>query len=383
MNTTKVLATACVATLLLCSCDGKKKEVETFATNFARNVEDGDIEALKSVYPQIEEADSIALEFNPDSLKVDKTDKENVYSIYYGNGVSATVSMKDDGSMEVTETKGIFAYPDAKEEFAKNIGALKGDLTDSDKAKRMTLVDFIAEDIYHNYSEKRKHAIVNKGATITKDIMFMMDAGSGYYTLMNTTDEPIKGDEYTITWEDIYLAAMVDETNHRVETGKDIPAHGTVKIPFQFSGHSQSSITKITMKELSNEEFMKTYTPKGNEYKEYVNEHGDDVTKGSSKLGDGPYMIQGKLGGKYAVHINLEKGMKSGSYYYDKNGPDATLELKVQEFNPKTGKLVLEEHNNKGQVTGTFNGTLSATNYIGQMTSFQNKVYDFDMTVTR
>ena len=35
-----------------------------------------------------------------------------------------------------------------------------------------------------------------------------------------------------------------------------------------------------------------------------------------------------------------------------------------------------------GQVTGTFTGTLSSTGFVGQMTSYQGKIYDFKMTVT-
>lgn len=136
------------------------------------------------------------------------------------------------------------------------------------------------------------------------------------------------------------------------------------------------------MKELSNEEFMAGYTPVGNEYEAYVKEHGDEVSAAGKKLSDGPYHIQGKLGGKYAVHITLDRGMKQGSYYYDKMGPSARLELKVLDFNPKTGKLILEEHNDMGQVTGTFTGTLSSTGFVGQMTSYQGKIYDFNMTVT-
>ena len=374
MKKTRLFITVPLAAALLCSCSGNKKEVTDFAADFARKVQAGQVDSLKMVYPQIEDADSIAVTFVADSLRVDDTDKEGVYNVSYGNGVAVTVRMDGDGRMTVLDSRGLFAYP--------KTGALNGDLTDAEKAKRMAIVDLMAEDIYSRYSDKRKNAIVNLGLTITKDIMFRMDEGAGYYTLKNTTDRPIKGNEYTITWEDVHMMSLEDDTRYRTETGKDIPANGTVKFPVEFTEYAGSSISKITMKELSNEEFMAGYTPVGNEYEAYVKEHGDEVSAAGRKLSDGPYHIQGKLDGKYAVHITLDKGMKQGSYYYDKMGPSARLELKVLDFNPKTGKLILEEHNDMGQVTGTFTGTLSSTGFVGQMTSYQGKIYDFNMTVT-
>lgn len=380
-KTQTFLAVAFVAAMMV-SCSGKEKKVADFATDFAHKVQTGQMYSLKMVYPQIENADSVAINFVADSLRVEKTDEKGIFKVNYGSGVTAVVKMDDNGQMSIAETKGVFAYPKAKEKFAEKVGALKGEFNDVEKAKRMAIVDLIAEDIYEDYSSRRKNAIVNLGFTITRDIMFAMEAGEGYYTLKNTTDMPIKGSEYTITWNDYYMGWGHDESKYRTQTGKDIPANGTVRIPSQFTGHEGSNLSKITMKELSNEEFMDTYTPVGNEYEAYVKEHGDDVKNVTKKLHDGPYKIKGKLGGKYAVHITIEKGMKTGSYYYDKNGSGATLALKVQDFNPKTGKLILEEQNDKGQVTGTFNGTLSSTSYIGQMTSFQGKTYDFDMEVT-
>lgn len=315
---------------LLCSCSGKKKEVERFATDFAHKAQSGQMDSLKMIYPQIEDADSISINFVADSLKVDKTDKEGIYNVSYGNGVSAVVKLDNDGSLSVIETKGLFAYTKEKEGFAEKIGALEDDINDEEKAKRMAIVDLVAENIYEKYSNRRKNAIVNLGSTITEDITYMFETGSGYYTLKNTTDEPIHGNEYTITWTDSHIGMDGDRTSYRTEHGKDIPANGTVRIPYDFSGHDFTEISNIAMRELSNQEFMATYTPIGNEYEAYVKKHGDSVKNISKKLDDGPYHIKGKLGGKYAVHITLEKGMTNGSYYYDKYGPSAKLELRCR-----------------------------------------------------
>lgn len=183
MKKTRLFITVPLAAALLCSCSGNKKEVTDFAADFARKVQAGQVDSLKMVYPQIEDADSIAVTFVADSLRVDDTDKEGVYNVSYGNGVAVTVRMDGDGRMTVLDSRGLFAYPKEKEQFARKTGALNGDLTDAEKAKRMAIVDLMAEDIYSRYSDKRKNAIVNLGLTITKDIMFRMDEGAGHYTL--------------------------------------------------------------------------------------------------------------------------------------------------------------------------------------------------------
>lgn len=381
MKQTTPIAVALLSATLLCACSGKKKEVSNFAADFAQKVEAGKVDSLKMVYPAIADADSIAIKFVADSLKVDETDKDGVYSVSYGNGVTALMQRADDGRITVVETKGLFAYPKDKITFAQKTGALKPGINDAEKARIMADVESMAEAIYEKYSARRKGAIQNLGLTITRDIMFMMDTGSGYYTLKNTTDKPISGNEYTITWLDEYIG-IVDSRGYRVEKGKDIPAYGTVRLPITFTGHAHTDIHKITMKELSADEFMAIYTPTGNEYETYLKENGSSSGKMNEKLSDGPYKIKGKLGGKYAIHMTLDKGMKTGSYYYDKNGAGNPLTLLIKSFNPRTGKIKIEEHNAKGEVTGTFTGTLSATSFSGKMTSFQGKTYAFDMAST-
>lgn len=378
------LTAAALTAALLCSCSGEKKTVTDFATSFAGWVADAKADSILAVYPDSKYAEKLAIDFVADSLTVDKSDTAGVYKVSYRNGVSALVKIDPNGNCSITETRGVFSYPKEKLEFARKTGALKDDETDVELATTMATVDALAGSLYEKYSQERKKAIVVSEPVITRDVMFMLDEGAGYYTLTNTTSQPVKGSEYTITWQGDYLGPMGDSTNHSVENGKDIPANGSVNIPFEFTGRYFPTLKKVTMKEMSVDEFFAAYEPQGREFATYVKDHGHvaPVVAGEG-LGDGPFELNGKIGGKHAVRMTLDKGMKTGSYYYDKMGPQNPLNLKITEYNPKTGKLKLEETNANGEVTGTFIGTLSADDFTGSMTSYRGQTFNTVLKVNR
>lgn len=364
------------------SCDKAQKSAETFASQFANYAAKEMLDSMVAVYPAVELADKVEVDFFADSLSVKKADKEGEYWVTYNHDQKMLVAVDKDGKVNVVESNGIFKYSPAKMSFAEKVGAMKKGLNDEAIAKRMIQVDNLSTDLFNDYVKSRKDAVKNMGYTVTYEPMYGMELGTGYYTLKNTTDQPIGGDEYELTfsgWE--YYAGMPKEKVWTdIEPGKDIPARGTITIEEDFTMHHNRDLKAITMHIPTKESFFKNYSPTGDEYNEYIRVHGDEVVKKNS-LGYGPFTIAGKLGGKYPIHINLAKGMKSGSYYYDKNGPKATLDLHVKSYNENTGDLTMEEKNNKGEVTGTFIGILTPYTYTGKMTSFQGKTYDFTLDV--
>lgn len=371
------------AAITFASCsDPGEKAMTDFSQTFAHYVNDNRTDSVIAVYPAAELAEEMSIDYNPDSVTVTKTETEGLYHINYGNGTSIIVETRENSLPTVIQSHGLFKYPEEKIKFATATGAIKNDMTDEKLAKTMVNVDNMATSLFNDYVASRKNAVKNMGATITKEIEFMMDEGKGYYTLKNTTDQPISGDEYSITWKHTYMGSGIEDVTRKIEPGKDIPENGTARIPFSFSGHSYSEIQAITMNTPSQETFFKNYKPTGKEYKTYISENGEDNAK-AQKLGNGPYELAGKLGTKLAIHVNLEKGMKKGTYYYDKYGPSNTLQLVVKSFNPNTGDLTLEETNDKAEVTGTFIGKLSNESYTGKMTAYTGKTYNFDLKVTK
>lgn len=381
MNNTITSIAAC-ALLMLASCSNPRMDkAKAFAASFANDINDGNTESVVAVYPDAEYAEDLALDYIADSVTINETGQPDELEISYGNGTSLTVEIPDDASsVKVISSTGLFKYPGEKLSFARKVGAINGNITDKTLAERMVTVENLSTALFNDYAASRKNAIKNLGFTVTKDIEFAVEEGKGYYTLKNTTDQPISGDDYQIALEWTSMGPGYEETNIEMEKGKDIPAGGTVRIPQSFTGHIFSDIKAITMKTPAKEDFFKNYEPTGKEYADYVAKHGAKVDL-SNKLSDGPYKLAGKLGGKYAVHVSLEKGMVKGSYYYDKSGPSATLNLSIKSFNPRTGDLTIEETNDKGEVTGTFTGILTAESYTGKMTAFTGKTYNFTLAV--
>lgn len=369
------------ATLLAGCADSKKEQVQSYANKLARYAAENK-DSLVAIYPAAEYAEEIKFTYQPDSITVTPGDTEGSYRADLGNGVYILTQLTDNGEVKLNGTYGLFNYSPDKKEFAKKAGAPIDTMSDASLAKAMIIIDNLSSELFKEYAESRKHAIKNLGFTTTKDITYMMEEGRGYYTLKNTTDKPIDGSEYTITWEDYYIGFGVESSKKSTEPGKDIPANGTIRLQTTFTGHGGRSFKSVTMSTPSQEQFFANYTPTGKEYQNYIDNHGADVAV-PNKLSNGPYTIVGKLGGKYPIHLQLDEGMKSGAYYYDKMGPNNQLTLSVKSFNKNTGELVLEEMNDKGDVTGSFIGTLRPDAYTGTMTAYTGKSYKFDLTVQK
>ncbi|MDE5665260.1 MAG: hypothetical protein K2I31_04895 [Duncaniella sp.] len=383
MKLTPLSLAAASAAMLFTSCsDPREQKLSDFSENFARHITAGQLDSIIAIYPAAELAEEIAIDYIPDSVSISKTETEGIYRISYGNGTSILVESPENGPMAIIESRGLFKYPEDKIKFATATGAIKNDISDEKLATTMANVDNMATTLFNDYVASRKNAVKNMGETITKEIEFMMDEGKGYYTLKNITDQPISGDEYSVTWKYTYMGMGHEEVTRKIEPGKDIPANGTVRLNFSYSGHSFPEIQAITMNTPSQESFFKNYKPTGKEYSEYISQYGEDAAS-AKKISDGPYELAGKLGTKLAIHVNLDKGMKKGTYYYDKYGPSNTLQLVVKAFNPNTGDLTLEETNDKAEVTGTFIGKLSDTSYTGTMTAYTGKTYNFDLKIVK
>lgn len=374
---TAALALGC---LMLASCSNHNEEVKEFAVDFGNKVAANQLDSVRMLYPGAEMADSMALAFSADSITVDALDKDGEYKVVYGNGKSITVTRAEDGKITVKESTGLFAYPKANMEFAAATGALTPDMTDAKLAEVMANIAGLKAKLYEDYVNQLKNALVVGKLKITKDITFMMEEGRGYYPLVNTTDQPIKAGDYTLNFRTSWIYFGDEGSKNYSEKGKkDIPAKGTIQVPITFTGHASQELISGTVAAPTMETFLANFKPTGKEYAEYA-KTAKPLTPGK-KLSDGPYTITGKIGGKYTIHMTLDKGMKTGSYYYDNKGAANKLTLSIKSFDPNSGRIVIEERTNKGDISGTFTGILTDSNFSGEMTVASNgKTYNFDMT---
>ena len=267
--------------VILSSCSDRKIE---FAEYVAEYVATNKVDSLAMVYPEaIFDSISFSTEYN--SIETEKTDVPNVVRAKFGE--SAYIDIKEDegGVLSIVESSGIAAFPEQKLELAKKAGAVNDSITDIALAENMAIMDDVITALYDEAVEEYNKSISIHGPKITKQSMFMMDQGLGYFTLQNNTDRNIAGDEYTVVWRhgDVgaaYQGMGVDRTEYSDVDGKNIPAHGSVQYDFSFDGHNSNTIARVDMKPLTMKAFLETYDFTGKEFDEYVKENGrPDVLK--------------------------------------------------------------------------------------------------------
>jgi hypothetical protein len=139
-------------------------------------------------------------------------------------------------------------------------------MDDVDVAAHISELDSLSTWIYSEYEKSLEGAITVGKPVVTKNIQAAFETGEGYILLTNNTDKDIAGKDYQIRWKYIYLGGMADSTNYANVDGKDIAAHKSVKIPYQFSGHAYMEISSVKMKEMSMDEYLASYQPTGDEY---------------------------------------------------------------------------------------------------------------------
>lgn len=377
MSKMKLMA-ALVLAAGLSACSGDK-DVREFAEKFGHELSDNDVAAIHEVYPESEKCDSFALDLIKDSIRIEKTDNPDIFIVSYGDGHSMEVKRKGENRFSVLSSKGLFAYPKAELRFAKATGALDKVKNDAGLAEVMDVIPAFRVYLYNEYKSKRKNALTNLGAKITKDIQYAVETGHGYYTIKNNTDDIIEGSEYELVWTDEYMGMAGYNSSTRVTPGKDVAPNNTITVPFTFTGHDFTSLSNIRIKDVTMDRFMTDFKAKGNEYETYRKAFPE--SKGRKDSPQGEIALAGKIGTKNAIHMSLDLDNHTGSYYYDKYGPGNRLTLAVKIYDPASGKIQIEERNPQGEVTGTFEGTLTSTELSGTMTNYKGKTFPFSFTV--
>lgn len=288
-----ISALAACSMLLLASCSNPRADkAKAFADEFASLVNSDNLDPLIAIYPDAALADSLHLVYNPDSVRVSETDTPDNFEINYGNGVCIVVNISlKKSTVKVISSTGLFVYPYEKLSFARKVGAIDGTLDDKTIAERLTEVEMLTTALFNNYVASRKNAILNLGLKTTDEPLSDVETNSGYYTLMNISDQPLSGDDYQISWYwwD-YSRPIGYESRYYTKKGVDIPAGGSVRIPVSFNNLSGMSISGISINTPSIEDFFRQYQPTGKEYGEYIAKHGKSesaiTAKASEKISE-------------------------------------------------------------------------------------------------
>lgn len=264
-------ALSLILIVIVSSC-GKKispeDEVRNYSKYFLEKLSANQLDSLMDTYADISFADSI-VPLQSDTIIIAESTPGN-FDVTLMDGVTLKVNRDDEGKITVKESRGLFAFPADKVEIAKKTGMANDSISDKALANRLKDKDFF--EFIHNQIEEKKNSILSytKNLTITKNIAYMMDTGSGYYTITNNTDKDIKGSDYNMIFKYTFIGMGIVNSSTISEKGKDIPAKGSVRIPKDFTGHHVVEFRGIKIN-IPEEELLSNYIPfTGKEYQEYL-----------------------------------------------------------------------------------------------------------------
>ena len=273
--------------IMLVACTENKdlEAVKQFANDFASKVRNNQVDSIRALYPDAVLCDSFALKFVADDIDVKKTDKDDKYIIHLGEGISFTVKKDEEGNMNITESHGLFAYPNETMDIARGVGIWEDELTDAQFAERVNdndFKDFLSEKAMSDFTQKIEAKEVSYTWATDKSI------DKVFVTLKNLSDFDLKKSDYKIKsyWqynngnhEDAYVNSVDLKAgeNKKVEVGLDyFPYITEAEIK---SGKCKLSITCDVILTISRDEILKNYyKPTGGEYLEYFNNKKQNKT---------------------------------------------------------------------------------------------------------
>lgn len=240
---------------LIASC-GKKTtpedEVRNYGNYFVEKLNANQLDSLKITYPGIAEADSIVA-IKSDTIVVTET-APGLYDLTIAEGVILKVNRSEDGNITVTESRGLFAFPDNKLVIAKKTGMWNDTISDAQLNERMK------DEEFFKYIDKNVNAKKNKILTINGG------------TVTNNTDKTIDGSEFTVTKAFHVRGNYFSRgaTSYSSIKGKTLKPGESMRVSLVQALMGMEYLSGIKWV-IPQEEVITKYIPfSGNEYQEYL-----------------------------------------------------------------------------------------------------------------
>lgn len=261
------------------SCSDIKKEVKTFATEFAQNVNSKKMDAVQEIYPDAAKIDSFALDFNPDSIVVTETETPNVFRVSFSSNKNMLVQRADDGKLTVKESHGLYAISPKEMDFALKTGWVKQDMPDVQLATQMAdtaFVSYISSDFIKSF-KKKFH--ISKFSDSRHDYASDLTGGGEWtITVKNDCDIDIAGIDYNVE-----LVSPISKKKNVIFEGKDIFSGVEAVFKSEFLDSDfyilydsegpldwREPTAKINILLSDVELLSKYFHPDGNEYENYL-----------------------------------------------------------------------------------------------------------------
>ena len=276
----KLSFVACaMSALVLASCGGagstedtKEKALDSakvFAVDVATKVSKGQKDSLVALYPDVAKADSLALSFVADSINVVEIDSVN-YLAKFDDGKQFSIAKDAQGKFAVTESKGLFVYPEKDLNFAKKTGMWVDSLTDVQFAERMATMNEFRNYLIGIFKAP-KPLVIKKGKAYSTGEFAMDYLAKIQYIVTNTSDKPVSGSEYNVVsrYDDLRGYGTWSHT----DKGKNIAPKGSVTYTIEAGYHTDVKGVNIVYTNTNTnkaQQFEENFVPKGNEYEQFL-----------------------------------------------------------------------------------------------------------------
>lgn len=249
-----------VLVMMLSSCESYTEEKQ-FVADFAAAVKSGDKAKLAKMYPDFSPADSLACEYNADSVSVETSEAEGKLIIKLNTKQSMIIEKSAEGGYTILKSYGLFAYEPGVIEFGKALGCYDETLSDKENSERMNDKDFIgllilkADDFLKKNVRVEQRTYYNKvGISVFNNTGFVLPKGC-YVVNVGVY---FRGDG----------GGSLESSQSYSE--EDIPNGGSSQFFVKQEVDDLSYVeAEIACKAYDMESLQKIYKPTGEEYKNY------------------------------------------------------------------------------------------------------------------
>ena len=260
---------SCCLIFIITACGSRNQQkVQSFVETFADYVNAGQLDSIKTIYPQVN-FDSIA-PLSTDSVKINET--YGITRVDFGSGKWIEIQEGEDGNLIVVASKGIAVFPERTYRLGLMTGMISDSISDTKTQERIndsSYFDWLKNKAQKEFQQGLSITVVNKTGRMLGEGLFEK---TQILTIKNNTDYDIFGKDYEISYNGIGNNDSEIGGTYKISKGiqgVDVKAGQTTTQKLSSRGFSMKNPVAILTVPIE-EYIIGNYKPTGKEYLEYL-----------------------------------------------------------------------------------------------------------------
>lgn len=260
--------------LFLVSCNQNSKEALNFASQIVMNLNSGNTDAIKSVYPNAKEIDSFTSGYSIDSIRIEYDRMTNGHKVILKDNVWFVLTEKSPSSFIISKSRGLFPHDEKRINIAEKTGRIKPSMSDIKIDKALKDSAFFSYLANKTIDKMRKYVYCE--TRLGNDMSFAEDDFLKFgitITVKNETNKKILGTDYIIKVRTSWMGDVDEELTIK---GKDISSNDSISIPVALTYNGSGTTGYESELVFSSENIPpqdiinRYFDPNINDYKEYL-----------------------------------------------------------------------------------------------------------------